>query len=210
MVAHLYGLTEIEFTHILSTFPLVPEETKSAALQAYQNLGKPVVTSEIATLIKQGENNLVEFKSTARWNLKENKADKTMEQVILKSVAAFLNTNGGTLLIGVEDDGNILGLQSDYQTLKKKDSDGFLLFISNDLLLKEFGKEHANLFDIKIQEINGLEVCQINIKPAPQEMYVNITNKNGATEECFFIRGTNSVLNLKTKEAVKYIKTRWS
>ncbi|NJL91686.1 MAG: DUF559 domain-containing protein [Coleofasciculaceae cyanobacterium SM2_1_6] len=209
IVAHLYGLSEIEFSHILSTFPLVPEETKTAALQAYQNLGKPVTTSEIATLIKQGENNLVEFKSTARWNLRENKADKTMEQVILKSVAAFLNTNGGTLLIGVEDDGNILGLAADYQTLKKKDSDGLLLFLSNDLLLKEFGKEHANLFDIKVEKINNLEVCRINIKPASQPMYVNITNKSGTTEECFFIRGTNSALNLKTREAVEYIKTHF-
>ena len=35
-IAHLYGLTEAEFTHILSTFPLVPRETKDAALAEFR------------------------------------------------------------------------------------------------------------------------------------------------------------------------------
>lgn len=154
MVAHLYGLTEAEFAHILSTFPIVPHEVKQAALQEYRNFTPKVGESEILVLIAQGESAQLEFKSTARWNLKEAKKDRTMEEVILKTVAAFLNTNGGTLLIGVEDNGNILGLQPDYQTLQKKNRDGYELWLTNDLLLKEMGKEFAPYFAISFHIVD--------------------------------------------------------
>jgi Putative DNA-binding domain len=134
IIAHLYHLTETEFTHILSTFPIVPQTTKDAALQAYRDFTPPDAEPEIVALLQQGESNTVEFKSTARWNLKDGKKDRTMEEVILKTIAAFLNTQGGILLIGVADDSSIVGLDLDYQTLKKKDRDGF------ELWLKKWGK----------------------------------------------------------------------
>lgn len=36
MIAHLYGLTEEEFAYILTTFPLVAQEVKNAALAEYR------------------------------------------------------------------------------------------------------------------------------------------------------------------------------
>ena len=116
-VAHLYGLTEDEFAHILRTFPLVAQPVKDAALDAYRALGPGPDDTEIVDLIKRGESAELEFKSSARWDMKENKKNKEMEQVIVKTVAAFLNSDGGTLLIGVADDGTPLGLAHDFQTL---------------------------------------------------------------------------------------------
>ena len=55
-------------------------------------------------LIKQGESKTLEFKSTLRWNLKEDRKDKRVTFAALKTIAAFLNTEGGDLLIGVADD----------------------------------------------------------------------------------------------------------
>ena len=67
-----------------------------------------------AELIKRGESKTLEFKSTLRWNLKENRQDdKFITHAVLKTVAAFLNTDGGDLLIGVADDGAIVGIEAD-------------------------------------------------------------------------------------------------
>ena len=61
-------------------------------------------------LIARDESFEVEFKSTARWNLREGCKDKRMEDAVVKTIAGFLNTDGGTLLIGVGDDGRVIGL----------------------------------------------------------------------------------------------------
>ena len=69
-------------------------EQLSAALQ-----------SDLQTLIAQGESANLEFKSSFRWDLRENKVNRALEGVILKTLAGYMNGNGGTLLIGVADDG---------------------------------------------------------------------------------------------------------
>ncbi len=66
--------------------------------------------AEVAALVAAGESPRLEFKSTARWDVKQGTPSKVMEKVIVKTVAAFLNSaEGGTLLIGVADDGTALG-----------------------------------------------------------------------------------------------------
>lgn len=65
-------------------------------------------------LIKAGESKTLEFKSTLRWSLKEDRQDdKGVTHAVLKTIAAFLNTEGGDLLIGVADDGSIVGIERD-------------------------------------------------------------------------------------------------
>ena len=68
----------------------------------------------IAEVAKRGESESLEFKSSARWNMRAGKRDDAMETVIAKTVAAFMNSGGGTLLIGVDDDGRLIGLGPDY------------------------------------------------------------------------------------------------
>ena len=108
LVAHLYGLTEEEFAYVLTTFPLVDQPVKDAALAAFRAFAPKPGDPEIAALLMAGENAKVRIKSSARWDLRENKKNPVMEQVILKTVAAFLNSDGGTLLLGVSDDGTVL------------------------------------------------------------------------------------------------------
>src|SRR5260370_42513653 len=83
IIAHLYGLTEEEFTHILSTFPLVEQSAKDAALDAYRVLAPKPGDQEVAALSAQGESNTLEFKATARWDIKQNKANPAMEQIVV-------------------------------------------------------------------------------------------------------------------------------
>lgn len=80
-------------------------------------------------LILKGENERVEFKSTLRWNLRAEKKDKAITHASLKTIAAFLNTDGGILLIGVADEGTLLGLNND----KFENEDKLLLFLTNTI-----------------------------------------------------------------------------
>ena len=67
----------------------------------------------IAELVKLGESAVLEFKSTLQWDVLQKQPNKALRKSSLKTIAGFMNTEGGTLLIGVEDDGNILGLDND-------------------------------------------------------------------------------------------------
>jgi Alw26I/Eco31I/Esp3I family type II restriction m6 adenine DNA methyltransferase len=204
MIAHLYNLTETEFTHILSTFPIVPEPTKQAALEAYRALIPLPGDQAIAALIAQGESATLEFKSTARWDLKGDKKNPALEQVILKTIAAFLNTQGGTLLIGIADDGKILGLTHDYQALQKKNRDGFELWLTDFLLKNNLGQDLAPFLQITFHDLDSQDICRIIAKPAPRPIYVKDNQ-----DEHLYIRSGNSTRKLNVKEAINHVKNQW-
>ena len=83
--------------------------------------------AQIKSLINKGESDRVEFKSTLRWNLKKERSEKGIEKAWLKSLVAFLNTDGGVLLVGVGDDGDILGTAAD----QFDNDDKYLLHVNN-------------------------------------------------------------------------------
>ena len=85
----------------------------------------------VEELINQGENSSLELKTTLRWDLKLNQINKKLEDVVLKTIAAFSNGEGGTLIIGVSDDGEIEGLHHDYATLNNGDKDKFEIHLRN-------------------------------------------------------------------------------
>ena len=208
-IAHLYGLTEDEFAHILKTFPLVAQSVKDAALDAYRALGPSPDDGEIVGLIKRGESAELEFKSSARWDMRENKRNKEMEQVIVKTIAAFLNSDGGTLLIGVADDGTPLGLAHDFQTLgDKKNLDGYELFLT-DLLLNAYGKDVSAFLRISFHQVGGHDICKVWIKPSPKPIWIETKDDRGQKTEQLFIRTNNSSRPLNTREALEYAAHRW-
>ena len=83
----------------------------------------------VGMLLRKGESGTFGFKSTLHWDLRQQRVNRDLEQVVVKTIAGFLNSTGGTLLVGVDDAGNPVGLQSDYVTLRKKDRDGFRAFL---------------------------------------------------------------------------------
>jgi len=82
-------------------------------------------------IIEKGENRNLEFKSTFRYCLQKKTAQQYIEFEILKTIAAFANTDGGTLLIGVADDGEVLGLEKDFMIYKNNSKDKFLKHFAN-------------------------------------------------------------------------------
>ena len=202
LVAHLYGLSEEEFAYILTTFPLVDETVKTAALAAFNHFAPTSDDTDISRLIAAGESERLEFKSTARVNLFTGATDKKMEEVILKTVAGFWNADGGRL-VGVADDGAVLGLDADIQTLgKKKDSDGFELFLTDLLLSQRLGL--SGLVKLTFHAVQGRAVCKIVVEAAPEPVWVTV----GGVER-FYVRTGNSTRELSPSETHGYVRRRW-
>ena len=160
-------------------------------------------TKDLEELIKNGETNFVEFKSTLRWDLKQKKINKVLEHVIAKSISAFLNTEGGFLFIGVDDNGTVLGLENDYSTMSKKNSDGFMLTLTN-LINHHLGKNCHQSINIAIVNINQKEVCIVSVKKSDVPVFVG---KNGKEE--FFVRTSCSSQPMGMKETLEYIKSQF-
>jgi hypothetical protein len=203
LVAHLYGLTEKEFAHVLSTFPVVSQETKDAALAAYRELAPKTADPKLAPLLLAGEGPRLELKSTLRWDLKENRKSPDIEKAVLKTVAGFLNAEGGTLLLGVADDGSPVGLEADFKTVHKKNRDGFGLFLT-DLLLGAVGKDLAPCLHTFFHLVEDKEVCRVEILPSPRPVFLRDGN-----DEAFYLRTGNSTRRLSTSEVLAYDKRRW-
>ena len=166
-------------------------------------------TVDLMDMIQSGEHGFLEFKSTMRWNWRENRLDKKMEEIILKTIASFNNGEGGKLLIGVTDEGDILGLDSDYNTFKEPNKDNFELHLRN-IVNNVFGKEFATThLTIKFPVVNDLEVCEIDIKAGLFPLYCDATDKNGGINKKFYVRSGNTSQEFDIQETASYISKRF-
>ncbi|MFT3860270.1 helix-turn-helix domain-containing protein [Micropruina sp.] len=160
-------------------------------------------------LITAGESARVEFKSTARINLHTGQKDDRMEQVIAKTACAFLNADGGTLVIGVDDAGRPLGLEADLATLKSPDADRFELWLT-DLLTTTLGQNASALVSVDFatlpSEAGDRLACRVSCQPSPRPVYLR-ANKGAAPE--LWVRNGNSTRRLGVDEAAEYVMHRW-
>ncbi|MBU1086175.1 MAG: DUF262 domain-containing protein [Candidatus Omnitrophica bacterium] len=170
--------------------------------------GKAEVTIE--DMISAGENSLTEFKTTLRWDLREGKINKKLEEVVIKTIAGFNNAEGGTLIMGVDDDYEIIGLDFDYNTLRDGDKDKFEIHLRN-LINEAYGVEFgANNILIKFPIIEEKEVCVVDIKKGDKPIYTKMTDKNGQKSEKFYVRSGNSSQEISgLGEITSYIKSRF-
>ena len=164
---------------------------------------------DLEEIIQSGEHSHLEFKSTLRWNLDKLTVDKKMEEVILKSISAFSNGDGGKLLIGVADDGEILGLEDDYNSLKEANKDYFEIHLRN-LINNNFGKEFSVTgIHFKFPLIDEIELCEIDIQAGSKPIFLEVTDKNGIKQKKFYVRSGNSSQELAIDEVSSYIKIRF-
>ena len=172
---------------------------KSLKLIADQN---DLLADNIIELIKKGENEKVEFKSSVRYDYQKQTPNKDLELVIAKTIVGFLNCEGGNLIIGVDDSGQILGLEKDYKTLKNKNRDGFEMKI-HEIISNHIDKRASFNVNVLFYQIEEKDVALVHIKKSNQPMY--LTHKN---DTIFYVRMANSTQALSVKDAVKYISER--
>lgn len=157
--------------------------------------------NRLRKILKMEESKNLEFKSSARWDYQNNKLNKNLEKVIVKTIAAMLNSEGGTLVIGLSDDKEILGVKKDIDTLgNKKNIDGYIQHLTN-LIISNLGKEFSGLITIDYEEISNKIVCLIDVKPSPTPVFVGNSHE-------FYIRSSNTTRALSPKETLSYLNAK--
>jgi predicted HTH transcriptional regulator len=178
-------------------------QQKDAALEAYRALAPKTADPELAGILLAGEGPRIEFKSTLRWDVHEGRKNAELEKATVKTVAGFLNAEGGTLLLGVGDDGSAVGLENDYSTLQKANRDGFGLHLTS-LVLERLGKDLAPCIALTFHRLSEKDVCRVEVRPSPRPV---VLAESGT--EVLYLRTGNSTRPLSVSELLAYEKRRW-
>ncbi|MBA7470221.1 hypothetical protein ES707_05499 [subsurface metagenome] len=136
-----------------------------------------IIKVKIEDLVKKEESNNLEFKSTYTWNIRENKIDKDLKFNVLKSVVGFMNSNGGTLIIGVDDEHQILGMDLDFKSNWKGNKDGFILDIREYLESYIDINNYNRYIDLSFELIGDKEVCVVKVEKSFDYIYLRKNNK---------------------------------
>jgi Putative DNA-binding domain len=170
-----------------------------AELSASSSAKIPSAPPPVELLIVGGETDSVEFKSTLRTNLHTGQSDDKIQLSALKTIAGFLNNNGGTLLIGVTDDGEVLGLKAD--NFPNEDKYGLHLV---NLVLDRIGPIFLPYVHAHFKDQDDKRVPVVRCERGPRAPFV----KDGALQR-FYVRGGNSTAELQCPAITDYVKKRF-
>ena len=150
----------------------------------------------ILSLIRKGENKHIEFKETFSKNIRTRQKDKEIEKSSLKNIVGFLNADGGSLIIGVSDNGTITGVEDDFF----QSNDKYKLNFKNALNAK-IGSEFYSLIDYDLFLVHSKLVLKIDCKPSFEPCFYDSTE--------FYVRTNPATDKLEGKKQVDYIRTRF-
>jgi hypothetical protein len=153
-----------------------------------------VAAREIDNLINLGECDTVEFKSTLSTNIKNNEHDPRLEMAVLKTIVAFMNTDGGNLLIGVNDEGHIIGIDEE----GFPNRDGMILHLT-ELVTKHIGREFIQFVSIRIMDVNDDGVLRVTCAKSNRPVFLR-----EGREDKFYARIGPSSVCLSGKEMLNY------
>ena len=171
---------------------------------------------ELSEILAKDEGTVVEFKSTLLADVRRARSDPTYratraDQVVhstLKTVCAFLNTDGGTILLGVEDDRTICGLDMDYRILSegRQSRDGWELELRN-LVEGRFrdGRSVNNFVRVSFAVVGSSDVALVRVSPRSKFSYI----RNGDLTETY-VRQGNRTVSLGLSEFEDHLWQRWS
>lgn len=188
------------FEHRLSTYPkgLAHIEEKLELIREAIKLAND--SDYILELIRRGEGKKLEFKSTLRMNLMSGKPDWSVEHAVLKTIIAYLNTDGGTLLVGVSNTGQVLGIEND----NFPNEDKFLLHFKQ-LLKQHIGLAYASLIEYALVPVNGKKILKIGCQRSDEAVFL----KPGKKEEEFYIRIGPSSERLAGSDLLEYVNRQY-
>jgi len=156
------------------------------------------------SLIAAGESEHAELKASARWDIDRGSVNRDLENGIARTIAGFLNHSGGSLLIGVTDEGVVCGLEQDYRTLHDQNRDGFERFVFS-VVRSRLGGGACSLVHVMFHENGGRDICRVIVEPSDRPVYFG----DGGTS-LFFVRVGNSTRELDVREAMAHIARRFA
>lgn len=195
---------------ILRLLAKAPDDRPDSApevLQAVRSISDSLTDSDeaqIAGLIASGEHNALEFKSTLRYDMHSGQANAALQYGVAKTVAGFMNTDGGTLLIGVNDEGAIVGIEHDLRTLTSKPNlDGWELAFSQ-AMVNHLGHDAAACLSLRLVETREGTVAVVRCRPRSRPTWVA-----EGEDRRLFTRVGNATRPLPDAFAQTYIEDTW-
>jgi hypothetical protein len=198
-----------ELQHLLVKEELVCRETLvELGPNAPARMMKEAEPTPLEKLIGTGESEKLEFKQTLRWDIRLQTVNKKLEEVAVKTVAAFANGSGGTLLIGVCDDGAVAGIERDVVTTGGS-LDKFELHVTN-LLNANFATSFwANRVKVSFPCVGPTRICRIDIGASRTPHYVKVRDPSGAIAERLFVRSGNSSHEVPPSQIAAFVRDRF-
>jgi predicted HTH transcriptional regulator len=172
-------------------------------------------------LIKSGESDTLEFKASmlepvpsvkiksdviSNENLDRQLKGmrETLKNEVVTTISAFMNTVGGILLVGIQDDGSVYGLDRDFKAAGGKgDWDSWVQVLAN-LIRGKIGTEFVNYIKVERVMHDNKTVAKIVVEKSRRPAYVEIK------DAAFYVRSLNTTTPLNTKQAHDYITDHWS
>ena len=162
-------------------------------------LGRLSIEDQLFSMVIQGESKTVEFKQTFSLDVKDNSKNKDLETAAIKTIGAFLNSEGGDLLVGVDDDGKITGIDVEIEKFHKGSRDKFLQHFKNSL--RRIGEQFYPKISYDIFKLDGKLVLHVSCEPSDKEVFVD--------GEKFFVRANPATDQLTGQKLVDYVKRRF-
>lgn len=156
-------------------------------------------SDKIKKIVEKGEGDRLEFKSTLRTNIHTNELDKRVEHSILKTIVAYLNSNGGTLLVGVSDKGEVTGLEKD----NFPNNDQLNLYFTN-LIKSHIGSEYLPFIQYELFSVDDKHVLKVDCDESDKRVFLKI----GKDEE-FYVRSGASSTRLEGSALIDYINHKF-
>lgn len=168
-------------------------------------VNEPEEWPSIESLLHEMETKRIEFKETARVSTKNEVPEKVINEGIIKTVAAFINSEGGTLGIGISDDGDVPGIQRDLD-YKGHDIDSYQNWMIA-LLSNAIGHAPvANLINIRFESYDDVIACLVDVRPGKSPVFANTIKGN----DLFYVRAGNTTHILAGDQCQLYIQERFS
>lgn len=204
LIGVLFGLMGIAFV-----LKILVGKKRLQAIVELQNRNR------IIDLIRKGKKSYIAFQPKLLWDLEQKKSNEALALVAAKTIAGFMNTQGGHLFIGIDDEGRFLGLEKDYRALKKlsqelpfrhspdrvhPDREGFRQGVMR-MVVNILDADCCPLVRVSISDIEGKDICHIQVKRSASPVYVHIGDRAH-----FFIRSGKSTLELDVREVLDHIE----
>jgi hypothetical protein len=159
-------------------------------------------TNALKGRIAHGETRTLEFKPSIGWNHRQKKIDRNIETGVLKTIVAFCNTDGGELLIGVGNHGEIIGLDGDPRCA----NDDRVLLQLVALIQARIMPSVAHYVRCEIVPLDGKKICKVVCSKSIEDVWLK---EDKSFPEAFYVREGPSSTALSPRNAFRFIRARF-
>jgi len=184
----------------LSLNPTLSSEFEAQLDSMLEVAGKLSKADQIRSIIRQGESKTVEFKETYDFCVHQKKQDKRIETSALKTIVAFLNSEGGTLLIGVSDEPKIVGIERELEKFYKNNEDKFLTHMKNKMK-ERIGEQFYPFIDYNLIEVDGSKLVHFRCERSDSPCFLDKTE--------FYVRTNPASDKIEGQKLYEYMKNHF-